>query len=91
MQQTGGGGGVGWGEGDLHFGGTNNAFQTSQVESPSFPSQPPTVVCKMEALLEYVRVAYTFFCTFGADVYAQSALINKISASELSRKFIKSA
>ncbi len=31
------------------------------------------------------------FCTFGADLYAQSVLINKISASELSRKFMKSA
>ncbi len=28
---------------------------------------------------------------FGADSHAQSVLINKISASELSRKFIKSA
>ncbi len=37
---------------------------------------------------------YTFhtrFCTFGADSYAQSVLINKISAAELSRKFIKTA
>ncbi len=31
------------------------------------------------------------FGTFGADVYAQSVLIDKISASELTRKFIKSA
>ncbi len=30
-----------------------------------------------------------FFCTFGTDLYAQSVLTNKISASELSRKFIK--
>ncbi len=29
------------------------------------------------------------FCMFGADLYAQSLLSNKISASELSRKFIK--
>ena len=28
---------------------------------------------------------------FGTDLYAQSVLINKIFASELSRKFIKSA
>ncbi len=34
---------------------------------------------------------HTCFCTFGADSYAQSVLINKISASELSRNFIKSA
>ena len=31
------------------------------------------------------------FCTFGADLYAQSVLINEISASKLSRKSIKSA
>ena len=31
------------------------------------------------------------FCTFCADLLAQSVLINKISASELSRKFIKGA
>ncbi len=29
------------------------------------------------------------FCTLGADLYAQSVLISKISASELSRKLIK--
>ncbi len=34
---------------------------------------------------------HTRFCTFGADLYAQSVLSNKISASELSRKFIESA
>ena len=35
----------------------------------------------------------TRFCTgtFGANLCAQSMLINKISASEFSRKFIKSA
>ena len=33
----------------------------------------------------------TRFHTFGADLHAQSVLINKISASELSRKFAKSA
>ncbi len=31
------------------------------------------------------------FCTLGADLHAQSVLIDKLSASELSRKFIKSA
>ena len=30
-------------------------------------------------------------CTIGADLHAQSVLINKISATELSRKFIKRA
>ena len=32
---------------------------------------------------------HSHFCTFGADLHAQSVLVNKISASELSRKFIK--
>ncbi len=35
----------------------------------------------------YIHIAY-IFCMFGANLYAQSVLINKISASELSRKFI---
>ncbi len=34
---------------------------------------------------------HTRFCTFGADLYARSVLINKIFASELGRKFVKSA
>ncbi len=46
------------------------------------------MVCKMEAQSEYVHIAYT--CTFGTNLYAQSVLI-KISASELSREFIKGA
>ncbi len=33
----------------------------------------------------------TRFRTFCVDLYAQSVLVDKISASELSRKFIKSA
>ncbi len=33
----------------------------------------------------------TRFCMFDADLYAQSVFINKISASELSQKFIKIA
>ncbi len=32
---------------------------------------------------------HTRFCTFGTDLHARSVLINKISASELSRKFTK--
>ena len=30
------------------------------------------------------------FCTFGSDLHAQSVLSNKISASDPSRKFVKS-
>ncbi len=44
----------------------------------------------MEAQSEYVHMLHTHFCMFGADLYAQPVLINKTSASELSRKFIKS-
>ena len=35
-----------------------------------------------------LHIAYTF-CMFGANLYAQLALINTISASELNWKFIK--
>ncbi len=45
----------------------------------------------MEAQLEYAHVACTLSRTLGTDLHARSALINKISALELSRKFIKSA
>ncbi len=45
----------------------------------------------MEAQSEYVHVASTFFCTSGADSYAQSVLVNEMSAPELGRKLIKSA
>ncbi len=33
---------------------------------------------------------HTRFCTFGTDLYAQSVIINNISAAELSQNFIKS-
>ncbi len=38
-----------------------------------------------------VYTLHASFCTSGTDTYAQSTLINNISASELRRKFIKSA
>ena len=38
-----------------------------------------------------VYTLHTSFCTFGADLYAQSVLISKKFSLELSRKFIKSA
>ncbi len=40
----------------------------------------------MKVQLEYVHNA----CTFGLGLYAKSVLIIKISALEISRKFIKS-
>ncbi len=43
----------------------------------------------MDAQLEYITTHGTHvFARFGTDLYAQSVLINKISASELSWKLI---
>ncbi len=53
--------------------------------------QPATVACKTEAQSERARVSYAFLARFGADSHARSALVDKTSASELSRKFIKGA
>ncbi len=47
------------------------------------------MVRKMESQSEYVRIAYTFFCTFGTDLHAQSVLINNFFASELSRNALR--
>ncbi len=38
-----------------------------------------------------IYALHTRFRMFGADLYAQSVIVNKLSASELIRKFIKSA
>ena len=54
-------------------------------------TQPAMVVCKMEAQSEYVTRCTHVFARLGTDSHAQSVLIDKISASELRRKFIKSA
>ncbi len=40
-------------------------------------AQPPMVGCKVKAQSEHVRVAYTFFARLGADLHAQSALIDE--------------
>ncbi len=45
----------------------------------------------MEAPSECIHIAYTFLHVWVPILYAQSVLINKTSASEISRKFIKSA
>ncbi len=45
----------------------------------------------MEAQSEYVHAARSVFARLGADLHAQSERIDKISASELRRKFIESA
>ena len=49
------------------------------------------VACKTEAQSECEPVARTFLRVFVADLHDQSVLSNEIPASELSRKFIKSA
>ncbi len=54
-------------------------------------TQPPTVVCKVEAQLEYTRIACTFFACLALTCMLSQCLLNKISASELSRKFIRDA
>ncbi len=41
---------------------------------------------KMEARLEYAHLAHTLFTRLGTDLYAQLVLIDKVSASELSRE-----
>ena len=45
----------------------------------------------MEAQLEYVRVAYMFFASLAQIRMLSRCFLTKISASELSRKLIKSA
>ncbi len=50
-------------------------------------TQPPTVVCKMEAHLEYIATVLAYL----APICTLSRCLLKISALELSRKFIKVA
>ena len=45
----------------------------------------------MDDRLECIHIAYVILHGLVPILYAQSVLINKVSASELSRKFIKSA
>ncbi len=60
---------------------------------PASTTQPPTVVWKMEAHLKCVPTTRCMhvFARLAPTCNAPSVLINKISASEHSRKFIKSA
>ncbi len=44
----------------------------------------------MEAFVGINTHCTQVFCTFGADLHAQSVSIKKVSGSELRRKFIKS-
>ena len=56
---------------------------------PSSPPHPTTNGGMQNGSSVYTL--HTRFCRFDADLHAQSVIIDKISASELSRKFIKSA
>ena len=55
----------------------SSVLKEKQGPRTARPTQPPTVVCKMEAQSEYVYTLHTRFCMFGTDLYAQSVLINK--------------
>ena len=55
------------------------------------PTQPPTVACKNGSSVGMCTSCIHVFASSSTDLHAQSALIDKISASELRRKFIKSA
>ncbi len=45
---------------------------------------------RMEAQSEYACIACTLSCASGTDLRARPVLVDKISASELSRKCVKS-
>ncbi len=54
-------------------------------------SQPPTVACKNGSSVRICMRCMHVLARFASILYAQTVLIDKISASELRRKFIKSA
>ncbi len=54
-------------------------------------SQPATVACKIWARLEHARVACTFLHVYAPICMLSRCFRDKVSASELRRKFIKSA
>ncbi len=70
-----------------------NEVPNQQGRKAQFGSSPShqTVACKMEAQLEYVHIACTFSHVWSRFVMLGRCLPRKISASELRRKFIKSA
>ena len=59
------------------------------IQSRTQPAM--VVVCKMEVQLKYTHIAYLFFARLAPICMLSRVPIIKISASELSRKFIKSA
>ncbi len=57
----------------------------------SSTTQPPTVVCKLEAQLEYIRTHFTHvFARLVLICMLSGCLLAKVSASEISRNFIRS-
>ncbi len=53
--------------------------------------QPPTVVCKAKTQLDYIHISYTCFARLAQICMLSRCLLKEISASELSRKFTKTA
>ncbi len=66
--------------------------RTTGADAEKRGTQPPTVVCKMEAESEYVQhISCRFFARLAPICTLSRCLLTKFSASELRRKFIKSA
>ena len=70
-----------------------NRLERREEKGWDKPPQPPVVVCKNGSSVGIcTRCTHVFFfARLGANLHAQSVISNKISASEPSRKFIKSA
>ncbi len=72
------------------YGRKKKTQRVSHIIDTFFPPQPAMVVCKNGSSVGICTHCAHVFCTFGADLRAQSVLIDKNSASELARKFIRS-
>ncbi len=55
------------------------------------PNPKNSVACKIRAQLEYARVACTFLHALAPTRMLGRCFVNRISASELGRKFVKSS
>ena len=65
--------------------------EKSTTHPPTHPPNRQRVVCQVEGSVGTCSLCTHVFARPCADLHAQSVLANKISASELSRKSIKSA
>ncbi len=76
----------------IYVGFHSKAATKKKTSSPSLPPFPTDNGGMQKWKLSWnFYTLHTRFCTFCVDLYARSVLIDKTSASELSRKFIKSA